>query len=569
MRASFRAVALTAAALIVSSASGGPVDGRDADAAPHVGARGVMRTVLEGDRVEEIPLVFLGTYRGAAGPGHDIHLVRLDGERASHVGVAAGMSGSPVFVDGRLVGALAYRFGGLSKEPIGGVTPFEDMRRARRASGGVAATPGGPTRIGTPLVVSGVTEPIRDLLAAELERFGFVMVPGGAGSGGPEAPRALEPGSAVGVELVRGDLRLAAVGTVTWVDGDTVWAFGHRFLGAGRVEMPMVTAEVIHTLAGLDGSFKLANPGVEVGAILDDRLAAVVGRTGVRAAMLPVELRVRGGDYGEQRFGFEVLRRSELTPLLVGAVVGNALQANLGFDQDATFLGRGSVRLRGLPELPLSFAATSGGRHPVISAVQEVQAVLDLLYRNPFAEPEVEAIRFDLEVRRERLRYQVEEVLHDRGPLRPGTQLAVDVVLRGYRDRRTTHRLLVEIPGDIDPGTPLVLAVGSADYVSRAQGRPIEARVRTAGDLPTLVRALSEKRPGNALVALLFRPSGGILADGFAYTGLPPTAVELMSRSGSGQVSTRSASAFESELELDGPVDGGALIRFEAGRMPH
>lgn len=270
-------------------------------------------TALQGNDIQEVPLTFLGTYKDATGPGRDLYLVQLEGPVAEKIGVAAGMSGSPVFLDGHLVGALSYRIGTLPRDAIGGVTPVRDMRDATIASasgqgGGTTAKP-----IRTPILGGGLVGPVRDWLAPQLEEMGFVLVSGG--SGGPETGddgTTLQPGSPVGVALVRGDMTIAATGTVTWVDEDRVYAFGHRFLGSGRTEMPMLAAEVLHTVPDMIGSVKLAQVGAEVGAILDDRLTAVVGRLGMQARMIPVDLVVRGADYGEQTFHFELVQNTTL-----------------------------------------------------------------------------------------------------------------------------------------------------------------------------------------------------------------------------------------------------------------
>ena len=260
------------------------------------GARGTLLTTLEGREPAEIPVIYLGTYRNFAGPGHDVHIVELEGPEAERVGAAHGMSGSPVYFDGRLVGALAYRLGALPKDPIAGVTPIEDMLEASRAT---SATASGTDA--TPVFLGGLAGPVREWLAPRLVELGFTAVAGGGDATGAAGGGKLEPGTPVGVELLRGDLRLAASGTVTWVDGDVVYAFGHPFFGTGRVEMPMAPAEVIHTLADWSGSYHMVNLAPSVGAILEDRQAGVVGRLGDVARMIPIDLRVRGGDTATRR----------------------------------------------------------------------------------------------------------------------------------------------------------------------------------------------------------------------------------------------------------------------------
>lgn len=535
------------------------------------GTPGVMRTILEGDRIQEIPLRFLGLYRGAAGPGHDLYLVRLEGQEAERVGVAAGMSGSPVYVDGRIVGALSYRMGALPKEPVAGVTPIEDLLGAARFSRPSAPAPeGNVVPIATPLFVGGLLPPVRAFLAPALAPYGLAPQSGGAGgpSAGDRPARAarLEPGSAVAAALIRGDLDVAAVGTVAWVDGDGVFAFGHPFLGTGRVEMPMLEAEVVHTLAALGGSVKLSNLGAEIGSIVEDRLTGIVGTLGTRARMLPIVLHVRGGDYPQKDFRFEVVRQSELTPVLAGAALANALFLNTGYDEHATVRAHGTLRLRGLPDVPLTGAYTSGGRlHPVLAAASEIQRTLELVYRNPFRPPEVESVELAVEVERERRRYSVDAVRYDRGPLLPGSTLLLHCTLRTFRDEPVERTLSLVVPEGLPDRSALTLVVGSADAVARAEGRPAQERLRNAVDLPGYVRALGEKGAEDLLIAALLTSAPGAVARGARYEELPGTAARLLASSAAGLGATPldRGVLVRVQQEMDGPIEGSYVARLE------
>ena len=526
------------------------------------GTEGVVRTVLEGSRIQEIPVRFLGTYEDLVGPGYDVYLVRLEGPVAERVGVAAGMSGSPVYVDGKIVGALAYRFGVLPKQPIAGVTPIEDMLAAS-VSGGAPAAAGAstPTPIATPISLGGLVAPVRDWLAPQLEALGFMAVAGGGAAGSAEAAQPLEPGMPVAAELVGGDLRIAAIGTVAYVDGDTVYAFGHPFFATGRVEMRMTTAEVVHTVSDLIGSFKLSNLGAEVGAIVEDRLTAVVGRIGAKARTIPMDVVVKGGAYGERQFHFEIVRHSNLAPLMAGVALANALLGDTGFEDPLTLLGSGSIRIEDLPELPLEMAGSGEGRtNPVLSAASQLQRVLASLYANPFAEPEVQSIELDFRAEPVRRSYSVESLLYDRGPIRPGEELVVRCRLRGYRGQSIGRTFSISVPGDLPPGSTLTLAVGDAAYVDRALGKTYERRIASSRDLGQLVRALGEPRSPHRLIAVLYRSGNGVISDGTVYADLPSTAARLMSETG-GRSRAIAAPLFEERHELDGPVAGGLSTR--------
>jgi hypothetical protein len=530
----------------------------------------VALTAIEGSRVEEIPLTFLGTQENALGPGYDLHLVLLEGPVAERVGVAAGMSGSPVFIDGELIGALSYRIGSLPREPVAGVTPFRDMLSAGntapapRSGGDELAAP-----IGTPVQLGGLVGPVREWLAPRLREQAFVPIEGGGGTGALAGR--LRPGSPVGVELVRGDLSIAATGTVTWVEQDQVYAFGHSFLGDGRVEMSMTSAEVIHTVPDSAGSFKLSRLGAEVGSITDDRLTAVVGRTGRKARMIPLALSVRRADLGERRFRFEIARHAALMPLLSGVVVANSLLSGVGHDARSTILVRGAVVIDGAPELnlDLSFAAD---RAPsaALALAAELQRTLAVLWSNPFAGVDVSEIRLDVAVGAEANLYRVEALQYDRGPKSAGQSFELQCVLRKYRGESVTERFRLRIPEDFSGEGTLTLAVGPPDQIDRALGRPLERRLQSARDLDSMIRALGERRSAHRLTAVLFRRAPGVVSRGEELEALPPTAERLLASRGATGAARRTPVALlaRDEIELDGPVDGGLSVKLKIDAGP-
>jgi hypothetical protein len=524
-------------------------------------------TTLEGREPVEIPVRFLGTYHDWAGPGHDVHLVELEGPEAERVGAAYGMSGSPVYVEGRLLGALAYRLGALPTTPIAGVTPVEDLLDASR---GRAAAPVGDDTlmrpIATPVFLGGLAPAARAWVAPRLEALGLAPVTVGGAAGGAAEPGKLGPGTPVGVELVRGDLRIAASGTVTRVDGDVVYAFGHPFLGSGRVEMPMAPAEVIHTLADLAGSFHMVNLGPSVGAVLEDRQSGIVGRLGHAARMIPVSLRVRGGDWGEQEFGFEVVGRSELTPTLAGVSVANALLLSNGYTEHSTVIARGTLRLRDHGALPLEMAfAGTPGSDPSLLVAATVFSTLRGLWNSPLEEVVVEALELELDVRAGATSYRVENVHYDRGRLEPGETLRVRCILREHRGETVVRELSLRLPENLPPRGRLTLAVGSPAAVDLALGNPLARRLQTARDLAAVLDALADERSAHRLTAVVYERGGAVVARGVAWAELPPTAEHLLSRdrppASNGSIRPLVSPLARSEVELDGPVEGGRQLR--------
>lgn len=536
------------------------------------GATGVALTVVEGDEIREIPVKYIGVYNDFGGPGFDVHLVELAGPDAEAVGIANGMSGSPVYIEGRLIGALSYRLGALPKRPIAGVTPLPAMREAARAGGSFpgARTQSGLEPIGTPVLATGIADEVRRWLGSELEPLGFALAPGGRGAGaGDEPAPALRPGSPVGVELVRGDMTIAATGTVTFLEGDTVFAFGHPFLGSGRVEMPMVSARVLHTLGDMAGSFRLTNVGGEVGAIVEDRLGAVVGRIGQKARMIPVDVRLHGADYGEQAFHYETIRHDRLSPLLGGAVVASSLRT-AGYSQEATLLARGRVRLEGLPDVPLEMAfSTSAGTDPTLMLATEIQFTVASLARNSRAELAIAGIELEIDASRDAVSYTIEDVQYDRGTLVPGAPLHIRCLLRRYRGGTEVREIELRLPPNLPDRGGLVLVVGNPMLVDQALGRPLIERLKSATDVESLVQVLGESRSSNRLTAVVYRPGRAVVSRGTAYSALPPTAEHLLgtqARSSGAPGGPLASPIARAEIALDGPVRAGARLGLRVDR---
>ncbi len=533
------------------------------------GVRGTLLTTLSGREPSEIPVRYIGKLHDMF-PGHDIHIIELQGEDAERIGAASGLSGSPVYFDGRLVGALAYRFGVLPKTPIAGVTPIEDMHDASRVGSRPAADDGAAMRpIATPVLLGGLAPQVREWVTPRLEALGLITMAGG-GTGAAELVGAeIVPGTPIAVKLVEGDVRIAATGTVTEVDGDVVYAFGHPFFGTGRVELPMAPAEVVHMLADWIGGFHIVNVGPSVGAILEDRQAAIVGRLGHQARMIPFEIKVRGGDYDEQTIRFSVISNSELTPLLGAVATANALFVSNGYTDKTTVLARGSLRLRDLPELPIEMAfATSQGIDPGLGIATTLFATLQGLWSNPFRPVEIEALQLTLDVRPEPRSYRVESLRYDRGSLRPGQALTVHCTLRGFRGETFTQELEIPLPESLPRDGTLTLAVSSPAGIDRVLGSPVARRLSTARDLDAVIEALKQQRSAHRLTGVVYEAGGTVVSRGFLFSDLPPTAERLLSLGApaTGRRAPLRTPLARAEVELDGPIDNGLQLRLKIRR---
>src|SRR6516225_9663239 len=289
----------------------------------HAGMRGVALTVFQGVKPEPMEVEVLGVLRNMNGPKGDVILVRLRGEKAEYTGVVAGMSGSPVYFDGKLAGALAFRIGQFSKEPIAGVTPIADMLEinaldkspgappavAAGSANSVTTKTSGPGTdaglaqeinylkpIDTPLVFNGFSEDVVKLFAPQFAASGIVPVMGVGSVSDAKQPEPLVPGSAVSAILVRGDMDIAATCTVTYIDPQRLLACGHPLMQFGSTDLPMNKANVVATLASPLNAFKIVNTTEQAGTFVQDRHTGIMGRFDVQPEMIPVALTIHNGD---------------------------------------------------------------------------------------------------------------------------------------------------------------------------------------------------------------------------------------------------------------------------------
>ena len=387
------------------------------------GMTGYGLTVFEGTHPDRFPIVVIGVLHNFL-PLQDIILIRSDDPRLVHAGIVAGMSGSPIFISGpdgdRLMGALSYGWH-FAKDPIAGVTPIANMlaeldrpvrgrehtpafeAAADRPASDRLARAGAPPRFGdhplpplpldgasstlaraaVPLSVAGFSASSLEELTRALGPYHITpMAAGGAARPGADGPARFEPGGSISVELVRGDMSMQGVGTVTWVDGDKVLAFGHPMFGLGEVYLPVATAEVHTVMASLSSSFKMASPLVEAGTLVQDRQSCIAADMGHRSDMIPIHVRVSSPGGPDRDFHAEVVRHRFLTPLLASTVIANAAQEAASDVADATITVHTALDVRGYKELDLmdQAFAPDGLSPKVFAAATGVKAIGDLLF---------------------------------------------------------------------------------------------------------------------------------------------------------------------------------------------
>ena len=523
----------------------------------HAGMTGIAYTVFQGVKPEAMDVEVLGVLHNVNGPKGDIILVRLHGPKVEYTGVVAGMSGSPVYLDGKLAGALAFRIGEFSKEPIAGVTPIADMLEinafdkspAEEASvtkpgianaAGKTAAPGDANAmpgsvqnfteylkpIDTPLVFNGFSEDAVRQFAPQFASAGVVPVMGAGSVSEEKQPEPLEAGSAVSAILVRGDMDIAATCTVTYIDPQKLLACGHPLLQFGAVDLPMNKAEVLATLPSPLNAFKIVNTTERAGVFVQDRHTGILGVFAKQPDMIPVTLTIHGAS-GVKEFHYEVLNNPRLSPVAMMATVFNALHGVNEFGEEITYRLNGSIDVKGFPEVGLRnmFVPAENGQPAAMAAALSLGERFGRIYDNPYNAPAVKSVKLDFDLVRERRWARLESARTDVTEARPGDQIIVETVLAPYRGERVVRQIPVKIPTSASKGTLRILVSDgeTLDRVNRtnpAFGRKL--------DLASTIALLNKEHSNNRLyVSLLEADPEARVADKVMPT-LPLSVMNVM-----------------------------------------
>jgi hypothetical protein len=444
------------------------------------GMKGTAWTVFEGTVPEPMDVEILGVLRGSRGPGRDLILARLHGAKPEYTGVVAGMSGSPVYVEGKLLGALSYRIGQFSKEPIAGITPIEQMLEVRdlpmQGSSALAEKETGLTfsAMETPLLMSGFQPEAIRVWKERVAGTGLDVISAGGASGGETGAGGagdygpIVPGSAVSLELVRGDLEIAATCTVTYIDPKQLLACGHPVLQAGPVSLPMTSTDVVATLASPLNAFKIVNTGNTIGAFTEDRDAAIRGELGAKARMIPVSIAVTGTDGGTVERHVEVADLPSLTPSAVLVSIYQVLLQNNQSSAETSYHVTGEIAVHGMPPVPVDVWGTPGEQMVAqLAAAFAVGDSFNRLYANAAREAPMESVHLRIEAIPQDLRTQMESVrLVSSSIVHAGDTVEVEATLRTWEKSARNVRLGFKLPARLGPGTVRLL-VGSASALDR------------------------------------------------------------------------------------------------------
>ena len=528
----------------------------------HAGMRGVAYTVFEGVKPEAMEVEVLGVLHNVNGPKGDVILVRLHGQKVEYTGVVAGMSGSPVYLDGKLAGALAFRIGEFSKEPIAGVTPIADMLEinaldrspaeqsaaVKPALNNVAGKTGTPGEISTlpglaqdasgsgfanylkpietPLVFNGFSEQAIQLFAGQLGSAGIVPVMGAGSVSDDKQPEPVVPGSAISAILVRGDMDIEATCTVTYVDPQRLLACGHPLLQFGSVDLPMNKAEVLATLASPLNAFKIINTTEPVGTFVQDRHTGIMGVFNRQPEMIPVALSIHSST-GVKQFHYEVLNNPKLTPVALMVTVFNALHGVNEFGEEITYRLAGSIGVKGFPEVTMRnmFAPGESAQPAAMQAAISLGERFERIYDNPYSAAAVAGVKLDFDLVRERRWARLESARTDVTEARPGEEIMLETVLAPYRGERIVQQIPVKIPTSASKGTLRIL-VSDGDTLDHL-GRSNAAFGRKL-DLASTISLLNKEHSNNRVyVSLLEADPEARVADKVMPT-LPISIMNVM-----------------------------------------
>jgi len=574
------------------------------------GMKGTARTVFSGTQTEEFGVEILGVLPGFPGPRQSAIIARLSGPNVEKTGVFAGMSGSPVYIDGKIVGALAFSFP-FSKEPICGITPIKQMidlfnkgsenlkpKEPRVVSFAQLAgtdwkpnlpkpavssvslfapvSAGSPLMpllgqqmvpIATPLVFSGISQESLAAFAPQLIANGLLPVSGVGGSAAitPLAEvnaNTFLPGSSISVQLVRGDYSLAAAGTVTLRDEDRIYAFGHPFLSLGASDMPMAESSVVTVIPNVNNSFKLAVPGRMVGSISQDRASGIFGLLRQAPKMIPVKVNLHTSRDRIETYSYEIANDSFLTPLLLNITLFNTITSSERALGDSTIAVKGEIKVKG--EDTVQIDRRFSANNSAIMAAGSIAAPVSSLLASGFDDVQLDGITLDISSTETKYAGTLERITLDRTEVRRGEKVEVQAYVRTESGKQFVQRIPVQIPEDAALGQLLVFV---GDGGALQEGSASKAFVPQ--NLGQLVKAINTVKKSDRLYVKLFRITSGAVIGTNELPSLPPSVVATLNsdRTSGGYTPTVLSPVYEMELPpAEFVISGQQLIAIDVVR---
>jgi hypothetical protein len=534
------------------------------------GMHGKARTVFRGSEPEEFNVEILGVIPGAIGPKQDLIVGRLSGGSADRTSVFAGMSGSPVYIDGKLVGAISYSFP-FSKEPICGITPIEQMiaifekkegskmtasepkavsfaelastnwttdfpKNPAAASGLLAGVSNNSLLmavagqsfqpIATPMTFTGFSQDTLNLFTPQLLEAGLIPVSAVGGSATITPMKkadetTLVGGDSVSMQLTRGDYSLAAAGTVTWRDGDKIYAFGHPFLSLGTSDLPMAESHVVTVIPSVNNSFKLAVPDSMVGTMTQDRATGVFGKLGQSPKMIPVRINLTSSRGQTDTINFEVAKDDFLTPLLLNIAVYNTAVAQERTIGDTTVQIAGEIAIKG--QQPIKLDRRFAGGQATQFAAASVAAPVAALMRSRFDDLEISGITLNLTSSDGSKTAVLDRMSIDRTQVKAGETVEVQAFARTNSGKMFVQKIPVTIPIDTPAG---VFSITVADGKEIQENSAIQHFVPR--DLSELVATINKLKTSDRLYLQTFRTTNGAVIGSSEMPNLPPSVLATL-----------------------------------------
>lgn len=555
------------------------------------GMRGTAKTVFRGSEPEEFNVEILGIVPGGIGPKQDLIVGRISGGAADRTSVFAGMSGSPVYINGKLAGAISYSFP-FAKEPICGITPIEQMIRIfeQKPGGKTKASEPRPVSfaelastnwqpnlpktsltngvlsgvsansllmtvagqsfqpIATPITFTGFSQETLNLFTPQLLQVGLLPVSavGGVAKITPLKPSdetTLVGGDSVSMQLTRGDYSLAAAGTVTLRDGEKIYAFGHPFLSLGTSDLPMSESHVVTVIPNMNNSFKLAVPDSMVGTMTQDRATGVYGKLGQAPKMIPVKLNLETSRGQTETLNFEVAKDDFLTPLLLNIAVYNAVVAQERGLGDSTIELRGNIKIKGHDAVKLQ--RRFAGERATQMAASSVAVPVNALLRSRFDELEITGLDLTIVSDDGSKTAAFERMSLDRTQVKAGETIEIRAFARTNGGRIFVQNIPVTIPADTPAG---VFSITVGDGASIQKDAAIQQFVPR--DLAELVKTINKVKFPDRLYAQMFRTSSGAIIGASEMPNLPPSVLATLNNDRTSGGIKPAVQTIISEIEL-------------------
>jgi hypothetical protein len=503
------------------------------------GMHGIGKTVFQGDRIENFDVEILGVLENV-GPRQSLIIARISGGPLEHTGVMQGMSGSPVYVDGKLIGALAFAFP-FAKDPIGAIRPIEEMVAVAREDPTVrrAAAPapsnllagltkpesinGQMMQIATPLSFGGFTSATIDHFSPQLKALGLEPRQGVGMGGRVEErmgnPSALHPGSMISVELMTGDLAVGADGTVTYIDGDQVYAFGHRFMDLGPTGLPFTRSEVLALLPNLNTSFKISSPHELMGVISQDRNTAIAGTLGKRAKLLPVEISMARAGRPFDTYRVNMINDRYLSPVLLQMAVFSAVDATEREAGESSISVKGEIQLDGRPPVPVSGIYAGTANLPLQASLAGALPLAYLL-QGGFDDLRVKKISLAIDSTDAHKQLQIEDVTASRKEVHPGESIVITTRLAGDNGFEILRTIKYDVPIGAAPGT---LFFSVSDGLQTSFGELRASYGSTARNPEQLIDALHRLRSNDKAYLRVWRADPSYQVSGEEFPDPPPS----------------------------------------------